>query len=453
MQTISDAAAAREAFESCDARWTLSLQAYLGQLGTVEQADSLSVQLRHPDGQRIWWPYGAVVAGAKESMTRTIQRSNECKQGDLVRILVDAAQVREAFARSDARFALSLQAYLGACGRVQEVDVLSVLVRHDDGQAIWWPYGVLTMSKEALTSPSKNKAGEGSVVCGEGRGRGGKALRREGALIVVPWWCGVRGVVLAAVWSGLVFAIVHMPNPVVVVAYLALVLCAVLWTDDAPSLLAIAPLSPSCGPQATGTSRGAPWVGGTATALVCLVTAVDVGLHGRFRPALLLASLYSTLYSALYLATVRAGLTPRGPRDAVSHLLGSAATLSISLAILVAGLMSGGVVLFALLVYVLAGCIRLCDSVFGETTAAGLPFSVLGPVVYAKVRSPLYFSALALGVCAHAQTHTCCASLCFGIERLRVVGWSPVWLRRSQTACPCASGEHVPSSNTDMRHL
>ena len=42
-------AAAREAFESCDARWTLSLQAYLGQLGTVEQADSLSVQLRHPE--------------------------------------------------------------------------------------------------------------------------------------------------------------------------------------------------------------------------------------------------------------------------------------------------------------------------------------------------------------------------------------------------------------------
>ena len=45
----------------------MALRGYLGQCGRVEAAQQRSVLLLHEDGQRIWWPWPAVVLAKRVS--------------------------------------------------------------------------------------------------------------------------------------------------------------------------------------------------------------------------------------------------------------------------------------------------------------------------------------------------------------------------------------------------
>ncbi len=45
----------------------MALRGYLGQRGRVEVAQQRSVLLLHEDGQRIWWPWPAVVLAKRVS--------------------------------------------------------------------------------------------------------------------------------------------------------------------------------------------------------------------------------------------------------------------------------------------------------------------------------------------------------------------------------------------------
>ena len=109
VRTVGDAAAAHAAFEQSDARWNShSLPPYLGRTGVVSVAEELSVQLVFEDGQRLWFPYAALVVEH-----RAPKAIRACACGDILRTVNDEAAARKAFATSDARFALSLRAYLG----------------------------------------------------------------------------------------------------------------------------------------------------------------------------------------------------------------------------------------------------------------------------------------------------------------------------------------------------
>jgi len=109
VRTLEDARAVEAAFQTSDARWNLSLRGYLGQCGRVEAAEEQSVLLVHADGQRIWWPWHAVVLEK-----RAPKPIRSCALGDLLRTTSSAAAARSAFALSDASFAASLEHYLGS---------------------------------------------------------------------------------------------------------------------------------------------------------------------------------------------------------------------------------------------------------------------------------------------------------------------------------------------------
>jgi hypothetical protein len=74
----------------------------------VSVAEERSVQLVFEDGQRLWFPYAALVVEY-----RAPKAIRTCACGDILRTVNDEAAARKAFATSDARFALSLRAYLG----------------------------------------------------------------------------------------------------------------------------------------------------------------------------------------------------------------------------------------------------------------------------------------------------------------------------------------------------
>ena len=219
VRTVGDAAAAQAAFAQSDARWNRhALPAYLGKRAEVRAAEERSVHLLFQDGQRLWFPYAAVTAEH-----RAPKAVRACACGDVLRTVQDEAAAREAFAASDARFTPSLRAYLGTTGTAQQVDVRSVLLRHGDGQRLWWPYSALTMLQAAPVAP---------------RGCGGEAS--SGQPTVLGAWGGVRGCAAAAVASSVVFATVHMPHPAFVALYFAIMFSALVSDDEVASFLSSA---------------------------------------------------------------------------------------------------------------------------------------------------------------------------------------------------------------------
>ena len=100
LQVHYDARAARAAFAVSDARWSLALAGYVGEVGIVERADAGSVLLQHSDGQQLWWPYACVAA-----RSRAPRPIRSCKCGDVLKTVRDVAKARAAFALSDAHFA------------------------------------------------------------------------------------------------------------------------------------------------------------------------------------------------------------------------------------------------------------------------------------------------------------------------------------------------------------
>ncbi len=219
VRTVADATAAHAAFAQSDARWNRhSLTAYLGKRAEVLAAEQRSVHLMFEDGQRLWFPYAAVTAER-----RAPKAVRACACGDVLRTVQDEAVAREAFAASDARFSPSLRAYLGTTGTAQQVDARSVLLQHGDGQRLWWPYSALTMLQAAPVA-RRGCVGEASSVHAN----------------VLGAWVGVRGCAAATVASSVVFATVHMPHPVFVALYFAIMFSALVSDDEVASFLSSA---------------------------------------------------------------------------------------------------------------------------------------------------------------------------------------------------------------------
>jgi len=72
----------------------------------------------------------------------------------------------------------------GSTGTVQEIDEGSVLLRHADGQLLWWPYRALTMLQPAPAAP---------------KARGGEDARRASSTRshALGAWAGVRACAVA----------------------------------------------------------------------------------------------------------------------------------------------------------------------------------------------------------------------------------------------------------------
>ena len=151
LRVIRFADMAEAAFELSDARWAPSLRAYLDTTGTVQEVDAASVKLVHEDGQAIWWAYGAVKVTQRRLKRKPGgETSLTCMRGDVMQIMHGAEEVEAAFAGCDARWALALVKYLGQSGVVESVHLESVLIKHADGQCIWWPYSVASVLSRAL---------------------------------------------------------------------------------------------------------------------------------------------------------------------------------------------------------------------------------------------------------------------------------------------------------------
>ena len=68
-----DEEAVERAFEESDANFAPHMSVYLGQSGTVLEVDDESIQLKHEDGEKLWWAYGAVTAPSSQS--KSIKRA------------------------------------------------------------------------------------------------------------------------------------------------------------------------------------------------------------------------------------------------------------------------------------------------------------------------------------------------------------------------------------------
>ena len=88
-----------------------------------------------------------------------------CTVGDHLRVINFADVAEAAFELSDANWAPSLRAYLGAMGVVQEVDEASVKLLHPDGQTLWWVFGPVKMAQSRPKQKTAAGKGESSRTC------------------------------------------------------------------------------------------------------------------------------------------------------------------------------------------------------------------------------------------------------------------------------------------------
>ena len=80
-----------------------------------------------------------------------------CTVGEELTVVDSAAEAESAFDGCDADWAPSLQRYLGTSGVVEQVDDTSVLVRHGDGQRIWWAYRAVHIRAERAEPPRNDE--------------------------------------------------------------------------------------------------------------------------------------------------------------------------------------------------------------------------------------------------------------------------------------------------------
>ena len=96
-------------------------------------------------------------------------------------------------------------------GTVEQVESRSVLLRHSDGQAIWWAMAALIMHTPAPgTAIRCRRNGREDAADTGGATTGGRAVDQQGP----PLWCGATGGLVVVVAAGGMFALVDMPHPV-----------------------------------------------------------------------------------------------------------------------------------------------------------------------------------------------------------------------------------------------
>jgi len=435
LRVINFADMAEAAFELSDANWAPSLRAYLGAMGVVQEVDEASVKLLHPDGQTLWWAFGAVKMAQSRPKQKTAagkgESSRTCACGDVLQSILEPVAAAAAFASCDARWSPSLVNYLGESGFVELVQPDSVLLKHSDGQCVWWPYSALKVVSRAprpvrtcgcgdmLRTVADAKAAEtafvasdacftmsmayhyldtvgtveamdqSSILLRHADGQGlwwplaslilevpasqGRAGARKGRQEAAPrWnaaWYALSGYALAVSASAWAFATIYTPHPLFLLLYYGILTGSLASSAHACALLAT-----------TDGKAGALCAGAAAT----LAGIVLLYLSGGLSTPAFLACYYGAFAAGLFLlqTVISEELSAaQAAAKLVAASYNAAARTLQGLLLLAATLSCGILVSVVALVYGVAACARVA----GPDAAAFLGQPLLGPGVYLRV--------------------------------------------------------------------